>query len=554
MNDQPRRSPRVTEARTSLERMAWPEIPAEMIERLATEGERRSIEAGEILFDVGAPEYDFILVERGSVNVVDRVNDRVVLTVVAPNFLGELGLLMGQGTFLAGIAAEPSDVIVVPSKTLQRLVATVPEVSDLIVSAFAARRRLLMEWNEGGFVVVGEIGDPTALALLTYAERSRIPHRFVCREDEAAMAEIKAVCDVPDGGTCAIVGRADVIENPTPRTVSAALGLEMMADHTAVYDLAIIGAGPGGLAAAVYGASEGLKTLVIDDTAIGGQAGTSSRIENYMGFTTGISGAELAFRGEIQAVKFGARLCVPHRAVSLTPTAAGFDIGLDNGGTAMARSIVVAAGVQYRRLPLERLEDFEGAGIYYAATDLEARFCTDEQVLIIGGGNSAGQAAMFLSRHAQCTHIAVRGEGLKNTMSSYLTDRICSDSAIRLWTHTEVVALHGDKRLEGVTVRNRQTGETEDLPVKALFIMIGAAPNTDWLKDHVELDDKGFIRTGVGLDPFATSCPGVWAVGDIRAGSVKRVASAVGEGSVVVSSVHTYLENKSREEARHAAA
>ncbi|MCG8456601.1 MAG: FAD-dependent oxidoreductase, partial [Holophagales bacterium] len=318
-------------------------------------------------------------------------------------------------------------------------------------------------------------------------------------------------------------------------------GMDLQVEKGELYDLAVVGAGPAGLAAAVYGASEGLCTLVVEDTAIGGQAGTASRIENYLGFSTGISGSELAYQGEIQAVKFGARITVPRRAVALRRIDEGFELTLDDGSRARTRSVVIAAGVQYRRLPLERLEALEGAGVYYAATHLEARLCAGSDAVIVGGGNSAGQAAMFLSRHARCTHIMVRGEGLAATMSSYLSERIHGDPHIRLWTRTEVAALHGEEQLEAVTLRDRDSGETSRVEASALFVMIGAAPNTGWLQGTLELDEHGFVTTGQGGEPYGTSLAGVYAVGDIRSGSVKRVASAVGEGSVVVSAIHRYL-------------
>ena len=309
-------------------------------------------------------------------------------------------------------------------------------------------------------------------------------------------------------------------------------------------DLVVVGAGPGGLAAAVYGASEGLDTVVVEDIAIGGQAGTSSRIENYLGFPTGVSGADLAYLGELQAIKFGARLTMPRRATALDRRDDGtFRIALDDGSALTARSVVVSTGASYRKLPLERLETFEGAGIYYAATDLEARFCRNTEVVIVGGGNSAGQAALFLSGHASHVHIAVRGDGLASSMSSYLLDRFEASERITVHAHAEVRALHGDKTLEAVTLARRGA---EDLRIetRALFLMIGAAPNTGWLDGSVELDDRGFVLTGAAIDrmnPLETSVPGVFAVGDVRSGSVKRVASSVGEGSVVVSAVHQHI-------------
>ncbi len=541
---------------SDLERQAWPVLAPDLVARLRDEGSLRTLAEDEVLFEVGQSSYDLALILRGGIDIVDRAGDRVVVTIEAPNFVGELGMLMGQGTFLAGVARGETEVAVVAQDQLRELVATVPEIADVVVTAFAARRRLLMEWAEGGLTIVGRESDRDTVALLTFASRNRIPHRFVDRDDGAEMARVGATCILPESGTAVVTGRAEVLVRPSPRALAAALGMDLPVapasgaegDATTggrVHDLAIVGGGPAGLAAAVYGASEGLSTIVIEDAAIGGQAGTSSRIENYLGFSTGISGSELAYQGEIQAVKFGARFAVPRRATGLgdksTGTSPHMAVELDDGSCVRARAVVLAMGVQYRRLPLERLEHFEGAGIYYAATELEARFCRNTDAVIVGGGNSAGQAAMFLSRHARRTHILVRGDRLAETMSSYLAERIESDPSIELHPRSEVSALHGDDRLDAITVRENATGGGARIDTHALFVMIGAAPNTAWLGDAIALDRNGFVLTGHDGDPFATSRPGVWAVGDLRAGSVKRVASAVGEGSVVVSAVHRYL-------------
>ena len=539
---------RTSSPKSELERVAWPRLEPDLVTLLRQHGESRDVRAGEVLFDVGQEGYDFVYIETGAVDILDRANDRVVVRIEAGNFIGELGMLMGQKTFLAGVAAQDGRVVVIPQKTLSDLVATVPEVADAVVTAFAARRRLLTEWGEGGLVIVGDEGDKGALRLLEFATRSQIPHRWVDRSDTAAVKALAENCALPASGTAVITGRSEIISEPSPRELAAAMGLDLVADTEEVFDLLVIGAGPAGLAASVYGASEGLKVLAVEDTAIGGQAGTSSRIENYLGFPSGVSGSELAYRGEVQAVKFGARITAPRRATSLRKNGDLFEVGLDDERCVRGRSVILANGVQYRRLPLEKLEQFEGRGVYYAATDLEARFCRDTQAVIVGGGNSAGQAAMFLSRYASCTHVVVRGDGLSATMSAYLSERLEKDQRIKLWTHSEVSRLHGEERLERVTLRNRDDGSEHDVPTKALFIMVGAAPNTDWLGGQVALDDKGFVLTGRDAgsdnDGYATSCPGVYAVGDIRSGSVKRVASAVGEGSVVVAAVHRFLDDR----------
>lgn len=536
---------RASNPTTPLEIEAWPRLGGEVIERLRNVGETRDVEVGDVLFEIGQDGYDFVYVETGAMDIVDRATEHSITTIDAGNFVGEIGMLMGQKTFLAGIVSEAGRIIVVDRNTLRDLVATVPEIGDPVVSAFAARRRLMSEWGEGGLVIVGDESDARAGRLREFATRNQIPHRWVNRADNESVDQLEQTCTLPSTGPAVVTGRSDVLVDPSPRDLAAAIGLDLVADTSDVFDTVIIGAGPAGLAAAVYAASEGLSVLVVEDTAIGGQAGTSSRIENYLGFPQGVSGMELAYRGEIQAVKFGARIVAPRRATGLHPTATGFDVELDDGNCIATRTVVLANGVQYQRLPLDRLTEFEGNGVYYAATELEARHCKDTQVVIVGGGNSAGQAAMFLSRYAECTNIVVRGTGLAATMSNYLSTRIENDEQIRLWTNTEVSALKGDSTLDQVTLRNRTTGETETIDSRALFIMIGAAPNTNWLDGQIALDQKGFVLTGRDasdeLDGFATSCAGVFAVGDLRSGSVKRVASAVGEGSVVVSAVHAHL-------------
>ncbi|MGB5809693.1 MAG: FAD-dependent oxidoreductase, partial [Polyangiales bacterium] len=536
---------RTSTPKTTLEEAAWPKLDPEQLEKLRENGTTRSFENGDVLFDVGQDGYDFVYVEEGSVNIVDRSDDRTVIRIEAGNFVGELGMLMGQKTFLAGVVTEDTKAIVVPQATLRVLVSTVPEIGDMVVTAYAARRRLLMEWNEGGLVIVGREDDRSTLRLREFANRNRIPNRYVDRRDQQAIDDLKKICDLPDSGTAAVVGPARVLSEPTRQELAAAMGLDLVAKAETPFDVLVIGAGPAGLAASVYAASEGLRALVVEDTAIGGQAGTSSRIENYLGFPKGVSGGELAYLGEVQAVKFGARITAPRRATKLTPGDEYHSIELDDGRSVRGRTVVLANGVRYRRLPVDRLAEFEGRGVYYAATELEARFCHDTAAVIVGGGNSAGQAAMFLSRTADTTHVVVRGDGLSSTMSSYLSDRIESDARIKLWTHAEVRCLDGGERLEQVRLRNNETGEETTIDSRALFIMIGAAPNTDWLEGQVALDDKGFVLTGrdanESLDGYATSCPGIFAVGDIRSGSVKRVASAVGEGSVVVSAVHKLL-------------
>ena len=535
---------RTTTPRNELERVAYPEMPEEVLEALRARGQVKSVDVGEMLFEGHQPGYDFYYVLSGGVDIIDRGQaDRHVLHITEGHFVGELGMLMDQGTFFACVVREQGELLHVEQQALRDLIAMTPEVSDVIVGAFAARRRLLVEWAEGGVILIGREGAADVLELAQFSTRNRIPYRFVDRSQEAEVEALRAHCEIPEQGTVAIVRDSRVVLKPTPLSLSEALGYAISPRRDRAYDVAIVGAGPAGLAAAVYAASEGLSSIVIEDTALGGQAGQSSRIENYLGFPTGISGSDLAYHGEVQAIKFGAKFCLPRRAQRLERGEDGsYCITVDGDERLCARTVVIACGARYRRLPVDRIEEFEGRGIYYAATDLEARFCKHTNAVIVGGGNSAGQAAMFLSRYADCTVMAVRGEGLAETMSSYLSGRIEGDERIDLRAHTEVTALHGEEHLEAVTLTDRQSGEERRVETRALFVMIGASPHTEWLRGALELDKHGFILTGQGEhEPFETTLKGVYAVGDVRSRSVKRVASAVGEGSVVIASVHQHL-------------
>jgi thioredoxin reductase (NADPH) len=362
---------------------------------------------------------------------------------------------------------------------------------------------------------------------------------------DATDRETTAVCSLIGHEPGVILAADTRLTDPTPRKVAQYLGLDLDICSRRTYDLLIVGGGPAGVAAAVYAGSEGIEALVIEDTAVGGQAGTSSRIENYMGFPTGISGTDLTFRGQVQAMKFGTRFVMPRRVEAMARREDGaYCATLDDGDELCARAVLVATGVQYRRLPLDRLEALEGAGIFYSATEMEARFCGNTEAVVIGGGNSAGQAAMYLSRAAAHVHLVVRSGSLAASMSSYLMQRLEADPRVTIHYRSEVTALHGDKWLEAITLK---TGESEQrIATRALFIMIGAAPNTGWLSGLAATDGKGFVLTGTAAgkaDDYATTAPGIFAVGDVRAGSVKRVASAVGEGSVVVSRIWQYLED-----------
>ncbi|ABV93676.1 putative thioredoxin reductase trxB with an additional cyclic nucleotide-monophosphate binding domain [Dinoroseobacter shibae DFL 12 = DSM 16493] len=509
-------------------------------------GVERAYAAGAAVTALGAAQDRFQYVLEGELEAVDPVTGgRYGGASLGPGqFVGEISFLNDGKVMLASRACTDSVLLEVPRDAMLRLMADVPEMSDIIVTVFAARRRRLLESQQAALTLLGADRDRQIRQIAAFASRNRIPYRSLDLDDHEA-EDIAQACALLPRHPAVIFGTDTVVEDPSPRKIARLLGIDMAlgADH--VFDVLIVGGGPAGIAAAVYAGAEGLSALVVEDLTIGGQAGTSSRIENYMGFPTGISGADLCWRGEVQAMKFGTRFAVPRRAVHVAPLAAGgFCVTLDDGEEVRTRAIVIATGVQYRKLPIPRLEEFEGAGVYYAATDVEARYCRNTDVVVIGGGNSAGQAAMFLSRSARHVHVLIRGDGLAASMSSYLSERLDRDPAITLHRRTQVTGLHGTDRLEEATIRDGVMGQDWTLRTGAVFVMVGAAPNTGWLDGLVTLDDKGFVHTGPevgGRSTYETSCPGIFAVGDVRAGSVKRVASGVGEGSVVISKVWEHV-------------
>ncbi|MDP9365535.1 MAG: FAD-dependent oxidoreductase [Chloroflexota bacterium] len=533
-----------------LNRRAFPVLSERQVGLLRPFGTVRTTSAGDVLFELGDEGYDLVVVLEGRTEIVERSDgtDRVLKTSGPGEFHGELGLLTGQTVFAACVVRDPGRVLLVPPAKLREAIETVPELSDVLVTAFAARRQVLMRSAAATLSIVGPETSPAVLALEEFAARNRVPHRVLTPDDPAAR-RLLAAHPATDAAVRVVIRGQKVLDDPSHLTLARALGLDLVVRQDAPADLLVVGAGPAGLAAAVYGASEGLKTVIVDDVAIGGQAGTSSRIENYLGFPTGISGGDLAFKAEVQAIKFGARVTVPRRATALDRDGDAYVVRLDDGTALRGRSVIVATGARYRRLGLPNQEEFDGAGVYYAATELEARYCRGEEVVVVGAGNSAGQAAMFLAGSARCVHLLVRGPDLARSMSRYLIARLERSPAVRVRTETRVRELRGDAsgHLAGIVV-DAPKGSAE-IPTPALFVMIGADPCTDWLRGTLDLDDKGFVLSGrapaadapSAASPYQTSLPGVFAVGDVRAGSVKRVASAVGEGSVVVQAVHAYL-------------
>src|SRR5579871_880432 len=533
-----------------LRQMQRTPLAASHVQALREAGKVVTYPAGTFLAKPGEPVDRFVYVEEGEIEVVNPYTDKRHLpsTLGPTQFMGEISFLNGGAWSMPMRAARETRVIETPREAVLKLMSEIPEMSDIIITVFSARRRRQLEAGDGSLRLIGEDEDRNVRRIAEFASRNRIPYSSLALRSPEAQ-EMARACSIAPGEPAVIFGRDVVVTDPTPDKVARLLGLHLDFQNDEAFDVLIVGGGPAGVAAGVYAGAEGLCALVVEDIAIGGQAGTSSRIENYMGFPTGISGADLVWRGEVQAMKFGTRFAMPRRVTRLEKLPdQTFCATFDNEQRVRAKAVVVATGVQYRRPPLDRLTDFEGSGVYYAATEMEARYCKGTEAVIVGGGNSAGQAAMFLSRSASCVRVLVRGPSLAASMSSYLSSRLAADPRISVEYGAEVSALHGTEQLQALTIRNAKTGASRRIETRALFIMVGASPNTEWLSGLVKLDDKGFVITGSGEDsassPFATTMPGIFAVGDVRAGSVKRVASSVGEGSVVISKVWEFVNRK----------
>jgi thioredoxin reductase (NADPH) len=526
---------------------AFPRLDGAQIAALAAHGEERPTQAGEVLIHEGDSDPPFIVILDGLVAVVEGqgCEDETVVGVHGPGrFIGELSQLTGQAAFLATKALEPGRVLTVPVDEVRVLVGTDQGLGDLILRASLLRRSLLLDAGVG-FKLMGSRFSPDTRRLREFAARNRLPHHWIDLEDDAhAEALLRGLGVAPEETPVVIWRGVQLLRNPTNDELARLIGLPVFRPSEQMADLVIVGAGPAGLAAAVYGASEGLATIVVDSVATGGQAGTSSRIENYLGFPSGISGGELAERAVIQADKFGARFSVPSEAAGLEEGDGCHVIRMADGSSIEARSVLITSGARYRKLDVPRLEDFEATSVYYAATRVEARVCVDDPVVIVGGGNSAGQATVFLAPRVAALRLVVRAGDLGASMSRYLADRIERMPQVQVLLHTEVRELVGDHALEAVVVENNQTGEREQLPARDLFVFIGAEPNAAWLGDQLDVDDHGFLLTGSSTPaslPLETSRPGVFAAGDVRSGSVKRISSAIGEGAMAVQLVHRYL-------------
>jgi thioredoxin reductase (NADPH) len=537
---------------------AFPTLSDRQLERLVEYGDESAVTAGTSLFVEGQASYDLIVILEGEADIIYADAATEVETVIATHgagrFLGELSLLTGQRTFLRGRMRTDGRIRRISQTGFRRLLASDPEIGDLVFEALVARREIILRGvGSASLRLIGSRYSKRALELGGYVRRQRLAFQWIdvdgddIDDVDVLLASVAARrADLP-----VVVTATATLRNPTVGELAAHLGLVYQPTSLEVLDVVVVGAGPAGLASAVYGASEGLKTLVVDRVGIGGQAGTSSRIENYVGFPSGISGGDLVERAALQAQRLGAQITSPCSVERIEAVCDGYRLTLGDDTVLMARSVVIALGVQYRKLPLERLEAFEGAGVYYAATDLEARVCAADPVTVIGGGNSAGQAAIFLAQQGSPVTIAIRGADLVSSMSSYLIDRIEAAPNITVSPHTEVVALHGDAHLAEITLRDNRSGEERRQQCSGLFSFIGAVPFTEWLDGFVELDDKGFVLTDTDLVgrvpdgfeplPFETSRPGVFAAGDVRSSSMKRVAAAVGDGSSAIRSVHQRL-------------
>jgi len=539
---------------------AFPLLTPTHIDRLRPYARKREVRAGDVLFEPGDSNVPVFVVLAGGLDILQPCPsaERTLVHHVPGSFTGEFSMISGQNALLRGRVTDDGELIEIAAADFRSVIAKDAELGDIFMRAYILRRMLLITEGAGNVIVLGSRHCANTLRMRDFLGRNGYPYKFLDLDtDERSQSildhfEIK-MHEVP----VVICNSRIVMRNPSLAEVANCLGMNLSIDTSQVRDVIVVGAGPSGLAAAVYAASEGLDVVVVETSTPGGQAGSSSRIENYLGFPTGISGADLTGRALAQAQKFGARLMVAHSAVRLNCDRRPYQVILDEGTTLATRSIVLAAGAQYKKLPVANLAKFEGQGVYYGATFMEAQLCEGEDLVVVGGGNSAGQAAVFLSQKARKVYMLVRSGQLSDTMSRYLVQRIESNPAIELHYHTEITSVDGDNHLECITWRDRDGGQISAHDIRHLFIMTGASPRTEWLAGCLALDNKGFVLTGYDLDrpmldakswPLSrppqileTSLPGVFAVGDIRSGNVKRVASAVGEGSIAIHLVHQAL-------------
>ena len=538
----------------------FPTLTPGQITRLAAHGTRVAVPEGKILAEPGDRHRKLFVVLSGSIEIVRPTlqGEQLLVVLTAGQFTGEMSTLRGVGSLARARVREAAELLAIPDDQLRALVQTDAILSELFMRAFILRRVALVAAQQGDLILIGSRHSAGTLRLQQFLTRNAYPYVNLDIDTDSGVQALLDRFHVTVDDIPLVICRGDKIaKNPTNEQLAECLEMNPQIDCKTVRDLIVIGAGPAGLAAAVYAASEGLNVLVLETNAPGGQAGSSSRIENYLGFPTGISGQALAGRALVQAQKFGAEVAIANSAVRLRCDPKPLEIELTAEHIVRGRAVVIATGVEYRKLMLRDIERFHGVGIYYAATFVEAQLCKDEDIVIVGGGNSAGQAAVFLSNSCRHVNLLVRGSGLADSMSRYLIRRIEETPNITLCTHTEITALAGDSSLEQVTWRCALDNQTVTRPVHHVFLMTGAVPNTHWLQGCVALDDNGFIRTGADLHAedlaaegwpltrqpymFETTIPGIFAVGDVRAGSVKRVAAAVGEGSACIQLLHRVL-------------
>jgi thioredoxin reductase (NADPH) len=540
--------------------LMFPTLTPAQVARIATHGTVRAVALKQVLIEVGDATVPLFIVCSGRIDIIQpsSLGDTLVVTHGTGQFTGEGNLLLGRRSLLRAVVSEPGEVIQFSREQVLALVQTDAEVSDILMRAFIYRRMELIASGVGDVMLIGSAHSAGTLRAREFLARNGHPHHYVDLDLEVDLQQLLDRFNVQVADVPVLICREQVVlRNPTNQQIADCLGFNENIDAAHVRDLIVVGAGPAGLAAAVYGASEGLDVLVLEAGSPGGQAGSSSRIENYLGFPTGVSGRELTARAIAQAQKFGAQIMISRGATSMTCSRKPFGVTIEGGQRLQARAVIIATGAQYRKPPLDRLSQFEGAGIYYSATFMESQVCSNEEVIVVGGGNSAGQAAVFLAQTSKHVHVLVRSGGLADTMSRYLIRRIEESPSISLRPHTEVIGLEGNEHLERVRVRDRSSGALQTLDIRHVFMMTGALPNTAWLDGCITLDSKGFIKTGPDLTPddlasaqwpltrppllLESSRPGVFAVGDVRGGNVKRVASAVGEGSIAVFFVHRVL-------------
>ena len=536
---------------------AFPKLSETQMKEVAEVAECRTYHDGDVLFKTGQTEFKFHVIQKGEIEIFDRSGNEpaLILTHEPMEFTGDIANLSGRSSNVDGIAKGTVEVYEICAEELKTIISERPDLSDTILKAFIARSIALSESDFTGLRVIGSQYSQDTFRIRDFLSKNRVLFTWVDVENDPEVGELLNRFHVQLSDTPIVAsGNEWLLRNPSNIELAEKIGIKQEFKED-LYDLVIAGGGPAGLAAAVYGASEGLKTVVLEMLAPGGQAGTSSKIENYLGFPTGVSGIELAARATIQAEKFGAGLNVPSKVVRLSFENKHNVIELDTGEKILSKILLIASGAEYKKLALADLNKYEGRGIYYAATKMEATICKDQQVAVVGGGNSAGQAAIFLSNQVRKVFLIVRGKNLSITMSKYLEQRIKDCEDIEIHFNTEIKAIKGEDQIEIISVINKATNEEKDLQVGAIFSFIGAVPRTEWLPEEIEKDDKGFIVTGVAAgksskwkekrQPFLleTTRPGIFAAGDVRSNSVKRVASAVGEGSMAVQFVHEYLKD-----------